>query len=361
MILPKPLSRRLRRIASALDLAFLLTVAGAGVCLIGVMAMRAPQERPAFSPPQLEPGATFTEFGPVPELPEAPRDLVRLGERLFEEPLLSGSGQIACSSCHNRELGFADGLSRSLGHDRRRLTRNAPSLLTSAWMNELFWDGRARSLEDQAPMPILHPDEMRGDLATVRQRLAASADYRQAFTLAFGDAAVTDARIASALAAFQRSLNPRRGRWARYLAGDADALNEQQKRGLALFRGKGGCASCHNGPLLSDQRYHNLGISLYGSSRQDLGRYAITGRPEDVGAFRTPSLLGVSRSAPYMHHGGLPTLTAVVTFYNAGGAHPRRLERQAGDPLFPTTSPLLRPRQMTREEQADLVAFLEAL
>lgn len=315
----------------------------------------------AFPPPLLEPGASFTEFGPVPDLPEHPRDLVRLGERLFEEPLLSGSGQIACSSCHNRELSFADGLSRSIGHDRKRMTRNAPSLLTSAWMKELFWDGRVSSLEDQAPMPILHPDEMHGDLEVVRQRLAASPSYREAFAIAFGDAAVTDQRIAAALAAFQRSLNPRRGRWARYLAGNLSALDAQQLRGLDLFRGKAGCASCHNGPLLSDQRYHNLGISLYGSSREDLGRYAITGQREDVGAFRTPSLLGVSNTAPYMHHGGLPTLAAVVNFYNAGGARPRRLVNQFDDPLFPTTSPLLRPRDLTREERADLVAFLEAL
>lgn len=219
------------------------------MALIGGMAMTPPQAKPVFAPPFLEPGATFTEFGPVPELPEQPRDLVRLGERLFEEPLLSGSGQIACSSCHNRELSFTDGLSRSFGHDRKRLTRNAPSLLTSAWMNELFWDGRAASLEDQAPMPILHPDEMRGDFAVVRERLAASTAYRQAFTDAFGDDAVTDWRIVAALAAFQRSLNPRRGRWARYLAGDPAALNEQQQRGLDPARAE---------PLRDQFLFHGL-------------------------------------------------------------------------------------------------------
>lgn len=312
-------------------------------------------------PVQLEPGAAFTEFGPVPTAPAQPRALVDRGARLFDDPRLSGSGQIACASCHNRELAFADGVSRSFGHDRRRLTRNAPSLLTSGWMTRLFWDGRADSLEAQAPMPILHPDEMHGDLAVIRERLARDPDYPAAFAAAFGDSRITDPRLASALAAFQRSLAPRRSRWSRFIGGDAGALSDSQRRGLDLFRGKAGCASCHSGPLLTDQRFHNLGLSFYGRERQDLGRYAVTGAAEDVGAFRTPSLLGVSRTAPYMHNGGLPTLEGVVAFYNAGGARPRRRAEQADDPLFPTTSPMLRPRGLTREEQADLVAFLEAL
>ncbi|WP_312084417.1 cytochrome c peroxidase [Brevundimonas sp.] len=316
---------------------------------------------PGLPPIQLEPGALFTEFGPLPALPTQTPAAVTLGAKLFEDPKLSGSGQIACASCHNRELAFADGVSRSFGHDRTRLTRNAPSLVTAGWMSTLFWDGRADSLETQAILPILHPDEMHGSLPQVRERLAADAGYRDAFADAFGDAQVTDARIAQALAAFQRSLSPRRSRYSRFIAGEVDALDAGQKRGLALFRGKAGCASCHNGPLLSDQRFHNLGLSFYGRQRQDLGRYAVTGAREDVGAFRTPSLLGVSRTAPYMHNGGIPTLAGVVAFYNAGGARPRPRGDELNDPLFPETSALLRPRNLTREEQADLVAFLEAL
>ncbi|GAA0624785.1 cytochrome c peroxidase [Brevundimonas kwangchunensis] len=315
----------------------------------------------SLAPPLLEPGSVFTEFGPVPALPEQPRALRALGERLFEDPRLSGSGQIACASCHNRELAFADGLSRSFGHDRTPHTRNSPSLLTAGWMETLFWDGRADSLEAQAPMPIIHPEEMHADMAEVRRRLAADPAYVEAFAAAFGDGAVTGERIAGALASFQRSLSPRRSRYSRFIAGDINALDEQQRRGLDLFRGKAGCASCHNGPLLTDQRFHNLGLGFYGRPREDRGRYVVTGKPEDMTAFRTPSLLGVSRTAPYMHNGGLPTLAGVVAFYNAGGARPRPRDEQIGDPLFPKTSDMLRPRNLTREEQADLVAFLEAL
>lgn len=339
-------------------------LAGAlGAVVFVAAAAMSPQAAtaPRLIAPQLEPGAVFTEFGPVEPLPAPPPAMVALGERLFEDPRLSGSGQIACASCHNRELAFADGVSRSFGHDRTRLTRNAPSLLTSGWMTTLFWDGRADSLEAQASMPILHPDEMHGDLAVIRERLAADPAYPTAFAAAFDDPAITDARLSDALAAFQRSLKPRRSRWSRFIGGDERALNAQERRGLDLFRGKAGCASCHNGPLLTDQRFHNLGLSFYGREREDLGRYGVTGRPEDVGAFRTPSLLGVSRTGPYMHNGGLPTLAGVVAFYNAGGARPRPRPGQLNDPLFPTTSPMLRPRDLSSEEQADLVAFLEAL
>lgn len=358
---------RSRLLSSALRSDLLpAAVIGVTVLVFGSGMQQRPAPDPAavlasLAPPLLEQGAVFVEFGQVPDLPEQPRSLVALGALLFEDPRLSGSGQIACASCHNRELAFADGLSRSFGHDRTRLTRNSPSLLTSGWMTTLFWDGRADSLESQAPMPILHPSEMHGELAEVRRRLEADPAYRAAFTEAFGDAAVTDDRVAAALAAFQRSLSPRRSRYSRFIAGELNALDARQRRGLDLFRGKGGCASCHNGPLLTDQKFHNLGLGFYGRAREDLGRYAVTGRPEDVAAFRTPSLLGVSRTAPYMHNGGLPTLEGVVAFYNAGGARPRPTAEQVNDPLFPTTSEMLKPRDLTREEQADLVAFLEAL
>lgn len=320
----------------------------------------APRTWPAA---QVEPGAVFVEFGPLPEDAGAapPRALSALGQRLFEDPRLSGSGQIACASCHNRELAFADGVARSFGHDRKRLTRNAPSLWTARWMQRLFWDGRVDTLEAQALMPIQHADEMRGDLAIVEQRLMADPTYRQAFAEAFGDPGIDRVRLSKALAAFQRTLKPRRSRFDRFLASGPSALTDQELLGLQLFRTKAGCASCHNGPLFSDQKFHNLGLGFYGRPNQDLGRYAVTGAPEDVAAFRTPSLRGVAHTAPYMHNGGIPTLEAVVTFYAAGTAHPRPRADQVDDPLFPKTSPLVKPRELTADERAALVAFLKTL
>lgn len=316
--------------------------------------------------PLLEPGAVFTEFAPLPSPPQSSSnpitpEKIALGRRLFEDPKLSRSGQIACASCHERELGFADRLSTSFGHDRQRGRRNALSVATAAWMSSLFWDGRTATLEEQALHPLVDPVEMAGSLEVVERRIAATSDYAPLFAAAFGDPNVSIQRISMALAAFQRSLKPRSNRWTRFIDGDRNALNGQQLRGLHLFRTKAGCANCHNGPLLSDGRFHNLGLTYYGRELEDLGRYAVTGQAVDVGAFRTPSLLGVGRTAPYMHNGVFPHLEGVLNFYNAGGAHPRPREDQVEDPLFPKTDSLLRRRDLTREEREDLIAFLEAL
>ncbi|WP_292132429.1 cytochrome c peroxidase [Brevundimonas sp.] len=316
--------------------------------------------------PDLGEGAVFTEFGPLPP-PLAPADnpttpaKAALGERLFNDPRLSHSGQIACASCHAAELGFADGLRTSFGHDRQRGRRNSISVATSAWMTPMFWDGRSGSLEDQSLHPLVDPVEMAGSLDAVVQRIAVDPAYAPAFAAAFGDDRINIDRIARALAAFQRTLKPRRSPWSRFIAGERNALDAQELRGLHLFRTRGGCANCHNGPALSDGRFHNLGLTYYGRKYEDLGRYEVTGEAADVGRFRTPSLLGVGRTGPYMHNGLFPHLDGVVNFYNAGGAHPRRRPDQADDPLFPSTDPLLEPRQLTREERQAIVAFLGTL
>lgn len=315
---------------------------------------------------ELRPGAVFTEFGPLPPPPE-PADnpttpeKARLGERLFDDPRLSASGQIACASCHARELGFADALRTSFGHDRQRGRRNSPSVAPSAWMPVLFWDGRADSLEAQSLHPLIDPVEMAWTLPEVERRIAALPEYAPLFAAAFGDPEVSIDRISMALAAFQRTLRPGLGRWRRFIGGDRSALNDQQLLGLHLFRTKAGCANCHNGPVLSDGRFHNLGLTFFGRELEDLGRYEVTGRAEDVGAFRTPSLLSVSRTGPWMHNGGFPLLGGVVRFYNAGGAHPRPRPGQENDPLFPRTDPLLQPLGLEPHEIDALVAYLESL
>lgn len=323
----------------------------------------APETWPA---PTLREGAVFTEFGPLPP-PITPADnpttpeKSALGQRLFDDPKLSASGQIACASCHARELGFADGLRTSFGHDRQRGRRNSPSVAPAAWLPVLFWDGRAETLEAQSLHPIVDPLEMAGALPVIEARIAADPSYAEAFTAAFGDDRVTIDRIAKALAAFQRSLRPGQNRWRRFIGGERRALNDQQLRGLHLFRTKAACASCHSGPAFSDGRFHNLGLTFYGRQNEDLGRYGVTGRPEDVGAFRTPSLLGVSRTGPWMHNGLFPLFEGIVRFYNAGGAHPRRPAGAENDPMFPVTDPMLKPLDLTEDEIDDLVTYLEAL
>lgn len=158
---------------------------------------------------ELEEGAVFEEFGPLPsrqKLDEAERQRADLGRRLFKDPRLSASGQIACESCHNRRLGWGDGLPTSFGHDRQTGTRNAPSLFVSAHMKELFWDGRSPTLEDQAHLPISNPIEMAADAATIEKRINADPAYRADFAAAYQVRSVTMGDITSALAAFERSI-----------------------------------------------------------------------------------------------------------------------------------------------------------
>lgn len=320
--------------------------------------------KPADWPrPTLQPTAVFTEFGPTPPVPgpKAKDEKIAFGRMLFNDPRISGSGQIACASCHNSELGFGDGIRTSFGHDRQRGIRNAMPLFAAAWMGLSFWDGRARGLEEQALASLINPVEMAADPEVSVARVKADPRYTELHHRAFGDQKLTPRLLAEAIAAFVRTITPRRSLWDRALTEGTQRLSDQQLSGLHLFRTKAGCANCHNGPLFTDQRFHNIGLTYYGRRYEDLGRYAITNDPADVGRFRTASLRGVSRTAPYMHNGLFPHLRGIVNYYNAGGARPARKPEQENDPLFPTTSPILKPLNLSAAERDDLVAFLETL
>lgn len=309
----------------------------------------------------LEPGASFAEFGPVPASPKATPARVTLGQRLFEEPRLSGSGQIACSSCHNPELGFGDGLRTSFGHDRQRGRRNAPTLFTSAWTRDLFWDGRETSLAHQMFGPLTDRMEMAGDQHRIERWINRDAGYRAAFRSLTGRKRIAIGDIATMIAAYEASLRPPRNRWDRVFTEGVAVLSDQQLLGLHLFRTRAGCVNCHSGPLLSDQRFHNLGLSRYGMPGQDLGRYAVTGRAQDVGAFRTPTLRGLIYSRPYMHNGVFPFLEPVILFYSGGGGTNPATQAAGEKAPPPAPDPLLKPRNLTRAEREALLAFLQVL
>ena len=313
----------------------------------------------------------WRELAPVSTLPrpDQPAALVALGERLFTDPRLSRSDMLACISCHRPTHGFADTQAVSAGHEGRLGTRNTPTVLGAGHASSLFWDGRAPTLEAQATGPIAHPDEMAMPLDELPAKLAALDDYPAAFTRAFGDEPATAdqpalslARIAAALAAYQRTLLPPETRFDRFLAGQRDALDDRELLGLHLFRTKARCMSCHDGALLSDGRFHNLGLTWYGRKYEDLGRYAVTGEPADVGRFRTPTLRQVVHTGPWMHNGRFPALRGVLNMYNAGMPRPKPAnDEQARDPLFPKTSELLQPLQLDQAELDALEAFLGVL
>ncbi|THF64731.1 cytochrome-c peroxidase [Pseudothauera nasutitermitis] len=313
----------------------------------------------------------WKEMAPIDSLAadagDEPR--ARLGKRLFFDPRLSRSDQISCASCHRPEHGFADSQAQSPGHEGRKGKRNAPTVLGAGHASTLFWDGRAASLEEQAAGPIAHPDEMAMPLDELPAKLAGLDDYSAAFARAFaGEAragnsgAVSLARIAAALAAYQRTLLPPATRFDRFLAGERDALAAHELVGLHLFRTKARCMSCHDGALLSDNRFHNLGLTWYGREYEDLGRYEVTGDPADVGRFRTPTLRQVGQTGPWMHNGRFPSLRGILNMYNAGMPRPGPVtEAQAHDPLFPVTSELLGTLHLTPAELDALEAFLRTL
>lgn len=311
-------------------------------------------------------GVVQRELGPLLP-PTAPADnpgtpeKVALGRRLFEDPRLSASGQIACANCHDRQLGWGDGKQVSFGHDRQPGRRNAMDVSMAPYSQHQFWDGRGGSLENQAQFPIHDPLEMANTIARMERYLRRDAGYREQFDAAFGDGRIAMDKVAKSIAAFQRTLYPRNRGFDRYLAGRDNALSDNQLLGLHLFRTKARCINCHNGPAMSDDSFHNLGIHFFGRERQDLGRFEVTGNPADSGAFRTPSLRNVPRNGPYMHNGLFPNLEGIVNMYNAGAFRPRPAGDQANDPTFPTTDPLLQPLGLTAAERDALVDFLSTL
>jgi cytochrome c peroxidase len=311
---------------------------------------------------------------------------VALGRKLFLERRLSPNGTMSCAMCHVPEQGFtANELATSVGIEGRTVRRNAPTLLNVAYQQRLFHDGREPTLEDQIWGPLLAANEMGNpSIGYVLERVRGLGDYAGLFEQAFGDARVSAERLGRALAAYQRTLvagGSRFDRW-RY-GGDATALAPAERLGFDLFAGKAGCAACHTvgerDALFTDHGFHNTGIgwrrahgipaetrvelapgvftrldrrtieSFAEPLPRDVGRYEITLDPGDRWAYRTPTLRNVALTAPYMHDGSLPTLDAVVAFYDGGGID------------NPDKSPLVRPLHLTADERAALTAFLRAL
>lgn len=317
--------------------------------------------------PNVDTGAVWQELAPLPAMPPIPPDnpqtpqKIALGKALFEDPQLSRSGQIACASCHDRQLGWGDGRSVSFGHDRRAGRRNAMNISMAAYASPLFWDGRAATLEEQALHPIQDSSEMAFTARALERRLSRETGYPLQFQQVFGDKKITMHRIAQALASYQRSLTPRFNRFDRFLEGRRDVLTDSQLWGLHLFRTQARCMNCHSGPALTDNRFHNLGLHFYGRAKEDLGRYRVTGDVADSGKFRTPTLRGVGKTGPYMHSGGFMELRGVVNMYNVGMPRPAPKAGEEDDPRFPREDPLLKPLDLHRTELEAITAFLEAL
>lgn len=284
-------------------------------------------------------------YVPTPEDNPLTAAKAELGSQLFRDRRLSRDGSISCSSCHIPEYAFGDTARVPRGVDDRRGPRNAPPLVNRGYGRSLFRDGRSLTLEDAVLRPIQAEDEMDLELQEAVRRVRDDARYGDEFAKAFGTSEITDAELARALSSYVRTLRSGDSPFDRYASGDSTALSRAAIRGRALFFGRAHCTQCHAGPYLTDERFHDTGVSWGG----DPGREGVTADPADRGKFRTPGLRDVALTAPYMHDGSKSKLADVVRFYSDGGG---------ANPLL---DPGIRKLDLTVEEQADLVAFLEAL
>ncbi len=287
--------------------------------------------------------------GYIPKDNPLTADKVELGRLLFFDNRLSKNNTIACVSCHLPGKGFTDGKPVSTGVFNLKGGRSAPASFNRVFADAQFWDGRAATLEEQSIGPFTNPVEhgfANYDEMVVKMKKLAG--YRKWFKDVFGTDVTMDG-VAKAIASFQRTILSGNSPADRFdYGGEEGAISEEAKRGLELFRGKARCVRCHSNFNFSDEKYHNLGIG-WDNNTVDLGRYMVTKNPDDIGAFKTPTLREISRTAPYMHDGRFKTLEEVVEFYDRGGIK------------NPHQDNTIIPLELTGQEKKDIVAYLRAL
>jgi len=314
----------LRRAIAALSLV-LLSSAGAAASDFTLQLPLGLQEQAAY----------------VPDDNALTAEKIALGKQLFWDKRWSRNGTLACVSCHDPRHGWADARQFSLRFDGKPTPRHSPTLVNRLFSDTQQWAGTRASLEDQAMKASDQTPEL------LVKNLGSIAEYQAAFRRIFGTELNPDG-VAKAIAAYERTILSGNSPYDRFRAGDGTALSPAARRGLTLFEGKARCMSCHAGFNFTDESYHNLGVGM-DRPDPDLGRYTVTRREEHKGAFKTPTLRDVAHRPPYMHDGSIRSLADVVALYDRGGTPNPWL---SGD---------IRPLALAADEQADLVAFLEAL
>lgn len=282
----------------------------------------------------------------------SPGDKAALGKLLFFDPILSKDSSISCACCHKPNFAFADTTAVSTGVAGVKGTRNTPSSMNVSLHGFFFWDGRAKSLEEQALLPIENPAEMNLQLDEALLRLQRNRQYNTYFNEVF-KTGPTLASLAQALAAFERTLETSESPFDEWkFSEDPAAVSNAAKRGLNLFNTKGKCVQCHFGADLTANEFRNIGL-FNGKELNDRGRMVITGRPEDIGRFKTSSLRNIAITAPYMHKGMFKTLREVIDCYDDPGKVVKNSVNR--------DSLLSKPMGLTKEEKKDLEAFLISL
>lgn len=281
---------------------------------------------------------------------ELPQNSVQLGKLLFFDPLLSSNRTVSCASCHKPDRAFADNLPLSFGVDSNATLRNTPTVMYVSGRTHLFWDGRARSLEEQALGPLTNPKEQNISIDQAVKQVQQDAFYRKAFLQVF-NAEPGAANLCQSLADFQKSLEPFTSPYDRFVKGDTDALSASAKRGMRFFMIESNCITCHSDPHFGGDQFFNVGL-FNGKDKSDQGLFAITRDSTHLGRFKVPSLRNVAVTGPYMHDGSMKTLREVVAFYG----NPDNFHNAVNlDDLLKTQ------RRMPEEEINDITEFLKSL
>jgi cytochrome c peroxidase len=338
------------------------------------------------TPASAEMNPALAALGPPPIPPDNKQsaEKVELGKLLFFDSRIGGDASVSCADCHAQKQGWGFNDSLSRGYPGVIHWRNSQTVINSAYLGKLFWTGSAKSLENQAPSAALGAISGNGERDMVEARLAFIPEYVKRFNKVFGDDWPKVNNVWRAMAAFERTLIHNQTPFDKYMRGDKKALTKQQKRGLKLFQGKANCIKCHNGPLLTDQKYYNLGVpraeewldngmaqvtfryeqyakgvteEMYRKIKDDAGLYYRTKQKSDMGKFRTPPLRYTAYTAPFMHNGTFLDFEELVDFYNAGGG----TNEFTDGTMAKAKTKLLKPLKLSDKEKEDLIAFLESL
>lgn len=316
-----------------------------------------------------------------PQTPEK----IALGQKLFFDGRLSADGTVACSTCHDPARAFTDGRPVSIGINGRVGQRNAPTILNALYNKSQFWDGRVTTLEEQAALPIVNPDEMgQPNMDVAVAKIAAIEEYKEALQRVFGRPP-NGPDLVRALASYERTQVSFDSPFDHFIAGEKNAIDDSAKRGWELFNTKGRCNKCHalteerrDVTTFTDNDFHNIGIGILrhnvvalarqaeelissgdrealdraaiGTDMSALGRFLITKKEADIAAFKTPDVRNVLVTGPYFHDGSQETLWDVIDHYNKGdGLRNPYLDED------------IQPLALTEQEIDDLVAFLASL
>lgn len=271
-----------------------------------------------------------------------------LGKLLYFEKRISADGTVSCATCHDPKFAYTDGKAVSDGIRGQRGGRSAPTVINRAYSLAQFWDGRAKSLEAQAIGPMANPIEMGNTHEAIVANLNKIPGYQKLFKQIFANEMCDIDMVGKAIATFERTVLSGNSPYDKYKAGNKAALTPAQVRGIDVYFNKAKCDQCHEGVNFTTNAYHNLGVGM-DKPNPDVGRYEVTKDLADWGAFKTPTVRDIARTAPYMHDGSLKTLEEVVDFYDKGGTPNKNLDER------------IKPLKLAAEQKKDLVEFLKAL